>query len=569
MKHFTFCLCALICTFNFSFTITAQEIPENYFEKPLDIPLILSGTFGELRNNHFHAGVDIKTQGRTGLPVKASASGYISRIKIQEFGYGKALYIQHPNGFQTVYAHLNEFAPEIEAYVKKQQYIKESYEIELFPNSDLFAVEQGEVIAFSGNTGSSGGPHVHFEIRDKDSKPMNPLLFGFQEITDNIKPRIKGIWAYTLEDSAQVDGIQGKKRIQLRRDQDGIYQADKITAFGKIGFGISTDDQLDKAINRNGIYKIQTSLNGNLNFKQEFKKFSFAETRYINRLLDFFHYKEHKQRIQKLFLEINNPLSINTFHNRGGTIAIHEEGLNYKYQIIVEDFAGNTQEIHIPIEAKKNTITQTLEIEKTPYFVQSKYGIAFEEGNIDVYFPKEALYEDTYLQIKFENNAVELHDYRTPIHNTVHLGFDVSNFPTEVQEKMYVAKVMPWGAKYYTSTQRKKDRLTALIKDFGRYEIAFDHDDPKITPINVRDKKWMSNYRYLKIKIEDETTGIENYRATVNGEFILMEYEYKNNELTYDFNDGKFEDGKNEFKLIVTDKVGNTSIFEAEIFRKN
>lgn len=569
MKHFTFCLCALICTFNFSFTITAQEIPEDYFEKPLDIPLILSGTFGELRNNHFHAGVDIKTQGRTGLPVKASASGYISRIKIQEFGYGKALYIQHPNGFQTVYAHLNEFAPEIEAYVKKQQYIMESYEIELFPNSDLFAVEQGEVIAFSGNTGSSGGPHVHFEIRDKDSKPMNPLLFGFQEVTDNIKPRIKGIWAYTLEDSAQVDGIQGKKRIQLRRDQDGIYQADKITAFGKIGFGISTDDQLDKAINRNGIYKIQTSLNGNLNFKQEFKKFSFAETRYINRLLDFFHYKEHKQRIQKLFLEINNPLSINTFHNRGGTIGIHEEGLNYKYQIIVEDFAGNTQEIHIPIEAKKNTITQTLEIEKTPYFVQSKYGIAFEEGNIDVYFPKEALYEDTYLQIKFENNAVELHDYRTPIHNTVHLGFDVSNFPTEVQEKMYVAKVMPWGAKYYTSTQRKKDRLTALIKDFGRYEIAFDHDDPKITPINVRDKKWMSNYRYLKIKIEDETTGIENYRATVNGEFILMEYEYKNNELTYDFNDGKFEDGKNEFKLIVTDKVGNTSIFEAEIFRKN
>jgi hypothetical protein len=139
----------------------------------------------------------------------------------------------------------------------------------------------------------------------------------------------------------------------------------------------------------------------------------------------------------------------------------------------------------------------------------------------------------------------------------------------EVQEKMYIANVLPWGTKYYVPTIRKKDRLTALIKGFGRYEVAIDRDKPIITPLNVRDKKWMSNYRYMKFKIEDKETGIDSYRATVNGAFILMEYEYKDNELTYDFNDGKFSDGKNDFKLIITDKVGNTSIFEAEIFRKN
>lgn len=552
-----------------SFQIKAQELPKDYFQKPLDIPIILSGTFGELRNNHFHAGLDIKTQGSIGLPVKASAKGYVSRIKIQEYGYGKVLYIKHPNGFETVYAHLNEFSEEIEAYVKKQQYFKESYEIELFPNSELFVVEQGEVVAFSGNSGSSGGPHLHFEIRNENAEPQNPLLFGFEEVQDNIKPRVKGVWAYTLEDSAQIQGLQGQKRIQLQWVEDGLYHAEPIQAYGKIGIGISTDDQLNYAVNRNGIFKIQTFLNGNLHFEQTFDAFSFSETRYINNLLDYFHYKEHNQRIQKLYIDINNPLSINKFNDMGGKITINEDGFHFNYKIVIEDFAQNKQEILIPIEGKKGEITKRIQIEKTPYFVQSQYGITFEKENVDVYFPKEALYEDMYLTIEFETNAVQLHDYRIPIHNTVYVGFDVSTSPPEVQQQMYVSRVMPWGTQYYTSTQRKKDRLTALIKEFGRYEVALDQDNPIITPVNVRDKKWMSNYRFLRMKIEDKTSGIANYRATVNGEFILMEYEYKDKELIYDFNDGKFQDGKNDFKLIVTDNVGNTSIFEAEIFRKN
>lgn len=547
----------------------AQEFPTEYFNKPMDIPLVLSGTFGELRNNHFHAGLDIKTQGRIGIPVKASASGYVSRIKIQEYGYGKVIYLKHPNGYETVYAHLSSFSDKIEAYVKKQQYFKESYEIELFPNAELFPIAQDEVIAFSGNTGSSGGPHLHFEIRNASSEPQNPLLFGFEEISDRIKPRVKGVWAYTLTDSAQIQGLQGQKRLQLQWVEDGVYHAEPMQAFGEIGVGVSTDDQLDFAINRNGIYKIQSFLNGNLHFEQRFESFSFAETRYINNLLDYYHYKEHNQRIQKLFIDENHPISINKFHNNGGRLIINVNGFHFNYQINIEDFAGNTQKILIPIEGKKDSITQPKPKKVTPYYVQKQYGITFEDKNVDIYIPKEALYEDLFLDIEFETNAVDLHDYRTPIHKSIHVGFDISSSPPEVQQKMYIARVMPWGTKYYTNTQRKKDRLVALTKEFGRYEVALDQDDPIITPVNVQNKKWMSNYRYLRIKIEDKTSGIANYRATVNDEFILMEYEYKDKELIYDFNDGKFQDGKNDFKLIVTDNVGNTSIFEAEIFRKN
>ena len=152
-----------------------QELPQDYFENPLNVPIVLAGTFGELRSNHFHSGLDIKTQQREGLEVNAAAEGYISRINIQHYGYGKALYVQHPNGYTTVYAHLKKFSPEIEAYVKKRQYANETYEIELFPEADELQVEANELIAFSGNTGGSGGPHLHFEIRDENEQPINPF----------------------------------------------------------------------------------------------------------------------------------------------------------------------------------------------------------------------------------------------------------------------------------------------------------------------------------------------------------------------------------------------------------
>ncbi len=552
----------------FSFKGFSQiDVPQNYFESPVEIPLVLSGTFGELRSNHFHAGIDIKTNQEIGLPVKASAEGYISRIKIQRFGYGRALYIQHPNGYQTVYAHLSKFNDEIEAYVKKKQYEKETYEIELFPEKNQFQVSQGELIALSGDTGSSGGPHVHFEIRDASSRPMNPLLFGFSEIKDTRAPRIGSLWAYTFDEEAQVEGKQGRQRIQMKPTQSGDYKTNPLQASGLIGFGVSTDDQLDLAVNRNGVYKIETYLNGAKHFEVAYDLFSFAETRYLNSAIDYSYFKEHKKKIQKLFIPENNPLSVYTFNNKKGILEIIDDEFSYNYEIRVFDFAGNSKRIIIPIDFVELPITQTSAIEKTAFFVSAQQASVFEDKNIDVYIPKGALYEDTYLNINFSKNAIDLHDYRTALHKNIQIGFDLPNH--EDLSQAYIANVMPWGTKFYVNTQQKSQRLIASTKSFGRFELAFDREPPTINPLNFRNKKWMSNYDTLKIEIDDEETGIQDYKATVNGNFILMEYDYKTKQLTHYFDDGVFQDGKNDFKLIVTDKVGNTSIFEAEIYRKN
>ncbi|MBZ9779128.1 M23 family metallopeptidase [Psychroflexus sp. CAK8W] len=552
-----------------SITFAQDEIPKNYFESPLDIPLLLSGTFGELRSNHFHAGLDIKTKGVTGLAVTASAEGYIGRIKIQHGGYGKALYIYHPNGYQSVYAHLENFSKEIEALVKKAQYKKESYEIELFPSDKELVVSQGDIIGYSGNSGSSGGPHLHFEIRDYNSKPMNPFIFGFEEIKDTRKPQIFALHAYPLNANSHINGHTERVQLKLKQRNDGSYRTEPVKAFGEIGFGIDAYDILDLTYNKNGVYSVKTLLNGKPVFENTFDKFSFYETRYINRLIDFEYYTTEKRKIHKLFVEENNPLSVFKDVFESGTITIQKDNLDQNFEIIVSDFKGNSQSIIIPLETDFREDLPIKEINETEYFAKANAATVFEEGKIDIYIPKNALYDDTFLDITIEGLSVDLHKETTPLHKSITIGFDVSQYSKEDQAKLYIAKVAPWGSKYYVSTYKKKDRLTTKTNQFGTYKLFEDNTPPTIKPKNFKDGQWLSNYRYLEMEIDDAETGIESYRATVNGEFVLMEYDYKTKTLTHDFNDGVVTETRNNLKVIVTDKVGNTAIFEAGFSRKN
>ena len=556
-----------ILLFLCGFQLLAQnKIPVDYFDSPLDIPIILAGNFGELRSNHFHSGLDIKTQQRSGFPIYAPADGYVKRIKVGHFGYGKALYLQHPNGYSTVYAHLQKYAGPIQEYVKKKQYDKETYELELFPDASLLAVKKGDIIGYTGNSGSSGGPHLHFEIRDATSRPMNPMLFGF-DVADKRPPLIHTAFVYPSSDNAQVNRSQKPLKLRLKKQKDGNYQAEKITAFGKIGFGVGTNDQHDGASNKNGAYQIRSTFNGNERFKILFEKFSFAETRYLNRLIDYGYYKKNRDKVQKLFRESNNPLSVIVAEEDAGYVTI-EAGQTSVYTIEVTDFKGNMVKIMVPIEGKDEPIVGKIEVDESQDYLVHNQGNSITKGKFSVYIPAESLYEDSYLSIESTGDTLKLHEDVVPLHKNMTISMDVSHYSKSDMGKLYIGRANYRGEPYYNTTYRNGSKLSTKTKTFGTYVLAKDTVAPKITAINFKEGKWMSEKETLRVKIEDAISGIGSYRATINGNFILTEYDYKKDVLVYDFNDNIITETENKLKVIVVDNVGNSATFEATFFRK-
>lgn len=533
----------------------------------MDIPLILSGTFAELRPNHFHSGLDIKTKQREGIEVFSSADGYISRIKISLWGFGKAIYITHPNGYTTVYAHLQKFSDKIENYIRKEQYKNESFEVEVFPTKDELPVLKKELIAFSGRTGGFMGPHLHFEIRDTETeKTINPLYFGIN-INDTKKPTINTLIGYCLDSISQINQINEPSQLTLINDANGNLVAKNITASGKIGFGINAYDQLDDAANKNGIYSLETFVNGQKIYEFKAEEFAFYETNLINVLIDYKRFQLLKQRIQKSFNQYKYNLSLTKDSSTNGIITI-ENGLNYIVEIVAKDFKGNKQKITIPITGKKeNIIAKNIE-NVTPYKIKHQEFNEFTNENVKVAFPKNTFYSDFYLDFTITDNIVKVHTPIVPLANNYTLTFDVSNYNETEKNQLYIASISEKGRESYETTIKKNNTFYTSTKKLGKFTLLFDNEKPTISLYNFKNEQWISNHTSIKVKISDKETGVKSFRGEIDGKWILMEYDVTTGILTYDLKNITYTDAKHHLKIVVIDNVGNLNTLEATFYRK-
>jgi len=566
LKHLFF---TVFLFYSLLFIGQENQYPQNYFQKPMDIPIILSGTFGELRSNHFHSGMDIKTQQKEGFKVFSTAQGYVSRIKISNWGYGKAVYITHPNGYTTVYGHLKKFDKKIETYLKKKQYEKESFSIQLYPKPSELPISKGEIIAFSGSTGGFVGAHLHYEIRETaSSKPINPMLFGLR-VADHKKPVFNQLYAYPLSYEAQVHQSAKPIKINIKNNNDGKYTADKVIANGTIGFGINAFDRQDGALNKNGLYSLEVKLNGKTIHKHKVEKFSFSESKYINLLIDYKHYKKYKSRIQKCFIEANNKLSIyDRQYPEMGYIEV-VDGMEYTVEIIAKDVDGNKSTITIPIVGETKPITIPVVEKITEYPILSGAFNKFSKDGVTVAFPKKTFYNDFYLNFEVNiDGSTRIHDPVVPLHKSYTLTFNVEKYSTEERKHLFIAYYKKDKYPSYTSTVRKGSTFYTKTKKLGKFSLLSDYKAPTITPKNFKDKQWLSKFRYLKIGIKDDLSGIKSYRGEIDGRWILLEWNLKKGYLVYDFNDLKLAGTKHQLKIVVTDNANNTKTYNATFYRK-
>lgn len=564
MKHFI----VIFLTFISFYSYSQEKYPTNYFQSPLNIPIFLSGTFGELRNNHFHSGLDIKTQKMEGLEIFSAAEGYVSRIKVGQFGFGKCIYITHPNGFTTVYAHLSKFSPKIEAYVKAIQYKKEAYEIEesRFQEDD-FPIEKGELIAFSGDTGSSEGPHLHFEIRDtKSENIINPLFFGFP-INDSIPPVFKSVKVYALNSNSHINDQSNNFQLSLKKNTDGDFIADKITANNTIGFGVDVYDLGNEDKNKFGINSLEMMVNGKRYYFHDLETFAFSESKLINLHIDYEHFKKYGARFQKTFIDTVNTLSTYKEMIDFGRINI-EKDLNYTITIIAKDFSGNESTLKIPVIGKQAETIVTKQMDTTSYKIIANKFNKFTLDGVTIAFPKNTFYENTYLDFKVENGIAKIHPKTIPLDDYFTLTFDVSTYSEKEKNQLYIANIDYPKYPRYQYTRKKDSTFFTTTKYLGNYTLSTDNQIPKIQLLHVKDGEWISNSETLKVKISDIGSGIDTFRATLNDEWILMEYNHKTGILTYDFSDKILVGSKHLFKIVVYDNVGNTNELSATFFKK-
>ena len=525
-----------------------------------------------MRIDHFHSGLDIKTQGVTGKEVVASADGFIYRISVTPGGFGNAIYIRHPSGYSTVYGHLERFAPEIEKFVKAQQYEKRSFPITLFPAREQFLVKQGDLIAYSGNSGGSGGPHLHFEIRKSDTeKPINPLLFEFGMV-DNIKPIIEKLVIYPINSHTLINKQNTAKRINVSGGR-GIYYIPKeneISISGLAGFGIKAYDMLNDSPNKCAVYSIELIIDSTSIFKYSMDGFNFDESRYVNSHIDYETYMKENTYIERTFVLPDDKLSVYKNVINRGLFNFNDEKSHHA-EIIVTDASNNKSVLSFQIKAKSEKPQPVaVFIDKNAIVMPYNRTNKFSSENISISIPEGALYDTLNFNYKKEKGTrdmlSDLHyiqDKFTPVQKAYTLSIKPIIIPAGKESKMLIIQLGDDLKKSGLNSTWSAGYLSTEVLSFGRFYIGIDTVAPVISANGLVAGVNLTGKKEIRIKITDELSGIKSYEASIDGNWSLFEYDQKNDLLIYKFDETRITKGiKHNLSLRVTDNKDNFSIYK-------
>ena len=522
------------------------------FTPPFDFPITFSGNFGEIRANHFHGGLDFKTGGTIGKPVRALADGYISRIRVTH-GSGYVLDVAYDNGYSTINRHLSAFVGDVARRVEDLQYEKESWEVEITPEPDEYPVKAGQIIALSGNTGYSFGPHLHLDmIETATDEYIDPLPFFMDKVKDKTAPRAEGIMLFPQPGKGVVEGKQTRRAFPA-------HPTKPIIAWGLIGAGIRAYDYMDGVQNKYGVKAVILEVDGEEVFRSTVDRFAYEENRYINSWT-------HGQYM-KSFIEPGNRLRmLQASNGNRGLVDINEER-PYRFVYTLSDALGNTSKVCFTVQGQKTTIAPVEHREK--YALKWDKVNYLQEPGLELVIPKGMLYDNVLLNYSVRADSgdiaftYQLNDTRIPMHDACDLRIGLRRRPVEDMTKYYVAGVTARGGKYRIGGKYEDGVMKVRIRDLGTYTVAVDTVPPVITPLNQA--QWGRTGKII-FKAKDKETGINTYRGTIDGKYALFGKPNSiSGNLVCELDPKHVEKGgKHVVEMTVTDGCGNRTTGQFE-----
>lgn len=553
----------------FHISLSAQEKSHSWdYHFPLDLEPKVSGSFGEIRSNHFHSGLDITTHGKTGFPVYAADEGFVSRIAVSPGGFGKALYIDHPSGFTTVYAHLESFSSMLDSVVMALQYQKESFTINEYFEAGQFPVNRGEVVAFSGNSGSSGGPHLHFEVRETEGqKPIDPLAF-VTPVEDDIRPHISGIMLYPIGEGSSINGENESVYYPAVFYNGAFHLKHKpdIKATGTIGVGIDVIDYFSASWRRCGIHSINLQVNEKPLYSYVMDGFYFHDTRFVNSHIDFAEKMKTGRTIQKSFLEPYNSVNLYDVDARRGRVSM-EPGIDFEFSYLVKDMAGNASPLNFMIRGDRFLASKT-KTDSNQLFIDAGKDFSFEEAGHSVIMEKGTFYDDVTGSISVRESVISesgtvfsVLDKTIPVHNRFEIKIPLAD---DIETTGLCGAVLDGNLKpQYAGGEKNGSHFVIDSRVCGDFLLVRDTVAPVLYIKNKPSRMNYENRSRMVVRLEDDFSGIGGYECYIDERWALFEFDPKSNELVCYFEKVPFlTKGNHQLVIEVKDNAGNKEVLQ-------